>query len=43
VLTPGLLIVITLVAFALCGDGLRTAIDVAAEQSTPTAAEPEAA
>lgn len=43
VLTPGLLIVITLVAFALCGDGLRAAIDVAEEQSAPTAAEPEAA
>lgn len=43
VLTPGLLIVITLVAFALTGEGLRAAIDVAADQSAPTAAEPEAA
>jgi peptide/nickel transport system permease protein len=43
VLTPGLLIVITLVAFALCGDGLRAAIDVAAEQNRPTAAQSEAA
>jgi peptide/nickel transport system permease protein len=43
VLTPGLLVVITLVAFALCGDGLRAAIDVAEEQSAPTAAEAEAA
>jgi peptide/nickel transport system permease protein len=45
VLTPGILIVATLVAFALCGDGLRAAIDVAGEQgaTTATAAEPEAA
>ncbi|MGH7662416.1 MAG: ABC transporter permease [Vulcanimicrobiaceae bacterium] len=43
VLTPGLLIVVTLVAFALCGDGLRAAIDVAAEQSAPAAEEAEAA
>lgn len=42
VLTPGLLIVLTLVAFALCGDGLRAAIDVADEQTTTTA-EAEAA
>ena len=44
VLTPGILIVITLVAFALCGDGLRAAVDVAGEQgATTAAAEPQAA
>jgi len=39
VLTPGLLIVTTLVAFALCGEGLRAAIDVAADQATTTTAD----
>src|SRR5579872_4086545 len=41
VLTPGLLIVITLVAFALFGDGLRAAIDVVSEPGV-TAAGPAA-
>jgi len=31
IVTPGLLIVTTLVGFALCGDGLRAAFDVAGE------------
>jgi peptide/nickel transport system permease protein len=44
VLTPGILIVVTLVAFALCGDGLRAAIDVAGDQgATAVAADAEAA
>ena len=43
VLTPGLLIVLTLVAFALCGDGLRAAIDVVDEYKTSGAPEAEAA
>ena len=41
VLTPGVLIVVTLVAFALFGDGLRAAIDVVSEPGV-TAAGPAA-
>ena len=36
VFTPGILIVLTLVAFALVGDGLRAAIDVADAQAAST-------
>lgn len=45
IVTPGLLIVLTLVAFALVGDGLRAAIDVVDAQSAASTVElePEAA
>lgn len=42
ILTPGVLIVLTLVAFALVGDGLRAAIDVVDVQSAVSTVEPEA-
>jgi len=42
IVTPGLLIVITLVAFALTGDGFRAALDVTGTGGATAVAEAEA-